>query len=446
MLYVPLIGAKYDGHDFLADAAAKGAAASLWQKDHPLPDTDCPLLLVDNVLKALQQLAHCYRSQLPVRVIGVTGSNGKTTTKDMIAALLGTTFKVHKTQANLNTEIGLPLTLLEMDEDTEIAVLEMGMRGRGQIDELTMIARPDVAVITVIGESHLELLGSREEIARAKTEILHGLKEGGLFVYNGDDPLIDQVLGEMPKPADLRVCRFGARSSSDIYPTGIMQEEDGTRFTVNVDASHSYYIPLLGRHNVLNAVAAIAVAEYMGVSTANQIRGLQHLKVTGMRLEKVVCANGLTVLNDAYNASPTSMRAALELLQELKGHPRKIAVLGDMLELGENEAALHEEIGRRLDPEKIHALFAFGPLSEHIVRAASAVYPKGTARAYREKAELIRDLAAFVRPGDLVLVKGSRGMALEEVVSSLQTIEIFGHSHSEIDRVPPNAGESETGE
>lgn len=419
MLYVPLIGAKFDGHVFLNEAIGKGAAAALWQQDHPLPEQPFPLLVVDNTLAALQRLANAYRKQLPVQVIGVTGSNGKTTTKDMIYSVLSTTYKVHKTQDNLNTEIGLPLTLLEMDEDTEMAVVEMGMRGRGQIEELTLIAEPEVAVVTVIGESHLELLGSREEIARAKTEILSGLKEDGLFLYNGDEPLIEKVLPDMPKPAKLLKYRFGAGSENDIYPVGIMQEEDGMRFTINTDPAHSYYIPLLGQHNVINALAAIAVAKYMGVSTAGIIRGLRELKVSGMRIEMVRGKSGVVILNDAYNSSPTSTRASIRLLQELKGYARKIAVLGDMLELGEQEEQFHREIGRLLTPGEISYVFTYGKLAQHIADAAVPAFAPGRVKAFKDKGELIRALSATVQPGDVVLVKGSRAMELEEVVFRL---------------------------
>lgn len=419
MLYVPLSGQKFDGHRFVDEAMAKGAAASLWHKERPLPDAPYPLLLVDDPLNALQQLAAAYRSELSARVIGVTGSNGKTTTKELIASSLGTVFKVHKTEANLNTEIGLPLTLLEADRDTEVIVLEMGMRGRGQIELLSRIARPDAAVITNVGEAHLGLLGTREEIARAKLEILCGLREEGLFVYNGDNPLLEREFPRMPKPAKLVKCRFGADVANDLHPVGIMRESGGTRFTTNLDPSQSYYIPLFGQHNVINALAAIAVAKWLGASAKEIAGGLADVQLTGMRVEAIKGRAGSTIINDAYNASPTSTRAAIELLRELKGYSRKIAVLGDMLELGEEAERLHREIGHLLTPDDFSHVFTYGPLAQHIAAVAGRSFPPGTVRAYASKDELIRDLAALLKSGDVVLVKGSRGMQLEQVVEQL---------------------------
>lgn len=419
MLYVPLKGSRFDGHDFLEEAKAKGAAAALWQKGRPLPEHPFPLLLVDDPLRAMQQLAAAYRNQISARVIGITGSNGKTTTKDMIASILGTTYKVQKTQGNQNTEIGLPLTLLGMEENAEMAVLEMGMRGRGQIAELSAIANPDVAVITLIGEAHLELLGSREEIARAKLEILSGLKEGGLLVYNGDDGLIESLLPEVDKPANLLKYRFGTSQTNDLHLTGILQEEKGLRFTVNTDLEHSYYIPLIGRHNAVNALAAIAVSKYMGVSTPDILRGLRDVRITGMRMELVSGKSGCLIINDAYNASPSSTRAAIRLLQEMNGYKRKIAVLGDMLELGPEEERFHREIGELLTPEDIQYVRTYGKLASVIARVCMRTYPPGNVKSYFDKAELARDLLSLVQPGDVVLVKGSRGMGLDEVVSRL---------------------------
>lgn len=419
MLYVPLTGQHHDGHKFVADAFNKGASAVLWQRDHTLPAEDWPLILVDNTLIALQQLAHAYRHQLSAQVIGITGSNGKTTTKDMVASILSTTYKTHKTKDNLNTEIGLPLTLLELDEDIEMVVLEMGMRGMGQIKELTDIAQPEVAIITIIGESHLELLGSRENIARAKLEILSGLKKGGLFIYNGDEPLISSSLVEADKPEGMLQYRFGANDNNDIYPVGMMYEEKGMRFTTNMDSSYSYYIPYFGQHNIINALAAIAVAKYMGVQQEDIIHGLRNLKLSGMRIEITDGIQDTVILNDAFNASPTSMRAAIELLTELKGRGRKIVVLADMLELGEQEERYHREIAHLLDPQEIHYVLTCGPLADYIAKEARTIFAPDKVASYYSKEPLIDKLLEMIQPRDMILVKGSRGMAMEEVVERL---------------------------
>lgn len=424
-LFIPLVGKNVDGHQFAEEARQKGAIAALWQEGHPLePPRGFPVIRVDDTLQALQRLAHAYRSQLNVRVIAVTGSNGKTTTKDMIASILATTYRVHKTQGNLNNHIGLPLTLLSMDEQTEMAVIEMGMSGRGEIALLSRLALPECAVVTNIGESHLLQLGSREEIARAKVEILGGLSEGGLFVYNGDEPLIEQAVMEpsTPKPSEWLRYRFGFGSDNDIYPLIIMMESTGTTFKTNLPGSGHYRIPMLGRHNVVNALAAVAVCKYMGVQDADIAEGFRNLKPTGMRIERITTPSGITILNDAYNASPTSMKAAIELLQELPGYNRKLAVLGDMLELGPEEVRFHQEIGQLAAASGIDRLFAYGPLAKYLVAEAAKWMSPGKACWFDNKDQLIDALLAEVKQGDIVLVKGSRSMRLEEVVYSLKNV------------------------
>lgn len=423
-LFIPLVGEQFDGHQYVADAIGKGASISLWQKDHPLPPAGIPLIYVDNTLEALQQLAAAYRRELKVRVIGITGSNGKTTTKDMVAAILATTYTVHKTKGNFNNHIGLPLTLLQMNEDTEMAVIEMGMSGRGEIDLLSALARPEAAIITNIGESHLLQLGSRKEIARAKLEILRGMKADGLLVYRGDEPLLEEALAELPPRPEMLRFRFGSDSSNDYYPLAVMLDTDGTHFTLNAKHSPNYYIPLLGRHNVINALAAIAVCKYMGVSELDIVRGLEELEATGMRIEIVKGNAGLTILNDAYNASPTSMKAALELVEELKGYGRKIAVLGDMLELGANEERFHREIGAILDPQKFDYVFTYGSLAKYIAEEALVKFAPSRVKTFESKEDLVQEAARIVSPKDLILVKGSRGMRLEEVVQKLKELSI----------------------
>jgi UDP-N-acetylmuramoyl-tripeptide--D-alanyl-D-alanine ligase len=419
-LYIPLIGDRFDGHHFVQDAFDKGASASLWQKDHADAPAGAPLIFVDDTLAALQQLARAYAAKLQVRIIGVTGSNGKTTTKDMVAAVMSTSFNVHKTIGNYNNHIGLPLTMLQLSEDTEVAVLEMGMSGRGEIQFLSELAGPEAVIITNIGESHLLQLGSREEIARAKTEILHGLKPGGLFVYNGDEPLIEQTVSEMKLDKEIRSVRFGLQTTNDYYPTEMEMSGEGTSFAVNAVSGVSFRIPLLGRHNVVNALAVIALAQRWGISADRIADGLQTMQLTGMRIEMIKAKSGLTILNDAYNASPTSMRAAIQLLHELKGYGRKFVVLGDMLELGPRAADFHREIGELLDPAEIGHIYVFGPLAKHIAEEARKRYAPDRVHTFDDKRELIDALTAEVAAEDVVLVKGSRGMRLEQVVLGLQ--------------------------
>lgn len=419
-LFIPLVGAKFDGHQYVEEAFAKGASAVLWQKDREYTFEGRPVVLVDDTLRALQRLAAAYRDELPVRIIGITGSNGKTTTKDMTASILATTYKVHKTRGNLNNHIGLPLTMLEFEEDTEMAVLEMGMSARGEIALLSQLAKPEVALITNIGEAHLAQLGSRLEIARAKAEILSGLMQGGLFVYNGDEPLIEEVLPDMPQPEDMLRFRFGDSISNDIHSVAVLTDGEGTYFKTNLPNTANYYMPLLGDHNVTNALAAIAVCKYMGVTDSDITKGLRNLEMTGMRIEMIRARSGATLFNDAYNASPTSMRAALRVLANLKGFERKIAVLGDMLELGSHETEFHREIGAVIRPDECDYLFTYGPLAKHIAAEAAKKMPRDRIRAYLDKDLMIRELMKLVSSGDVVLVKASRGMKLEEVVEALK--------------------------
>lgn len=432
-LYVPLIGENFDGHTFAEDAYHKGASATLWQDDHGEAPQGVPFIRVPDTLAALQQLAKAYRKQLPVRIIGITGSNGKTTTKDLVAAVLGSTYNVHKTMGNLNNHIGLPLTLLQLEETTQFAVVEMGMSGRGEIELLSDLAEPDAAIITMIGESHMLQLGSREEIARAKAEIASGMPSGGLFVYNGDEPLIEQAFAERSLgcigeqvtesptslPREMRRIRFGSAAGNDLFPTDIRMDADGAYFQINSPGYPELFIPLLGTHNVVNALSAIAIGEAFGVSPASIAAGLRSLQMTSMRIEKLTAASGLTVLNDAYNASPASMRAAVTLTEQLSGFGRKFLVLGDMLELGEHEEQFHRGIGRMLSSERVDYVFTFGRLGRFIADEAAPQFPKERVRAFEDKALLAAELAAIAQADDLVLVKGSRGMRLEQVVNAL---------------------------
>lgn len=410
-LFVPIIGEKFNGHDFVEKAFENGAHASLWSRSVPNPPQDKPLIIVDDTLSALQQIASHYLLAVNPKVVGITGSNGKTTTKDMIASVVGTRYRVHKTKGNFNNHIGLPLTILDMPEDTEVAVLEMGMNAKGEIELLSSIARPDIAVITNIGDAHLQDLGSREGIAEAKLEIIKGLKENGTLIYHGDEPLLK-------KDYSCQTVTFGEKKNNNLFPTSMELLGEGTRFRANI-AEQPFFIPVLGRHNVLNALAAIAVGELLKIGLDRIEKGLRDLKITNMRLELIQTKNGLSIINDAYNANPTAMKAAIDLVHGLKGYSQKILVLGDMLELGEREVELHQEVGMMLSDQEIDHLFTFGKLGKEIAVGAKKVIDERKIHVFFDKDELIHELKKAAGSKDLVLVKASRGMKLEDVVHAL---------------------------
>ncbi|KHE72750.1 UDP-N-acetylmuramoyl-tripeptide--D-alanyl-D-alanine ligase, partial [Halobacillus sp. BBL2006] len=309
--FVPIIGESFDAHQFLSEAIKKGAVATLWQKDRELPamiPTDFPVFFVEDTTKGLQDLASFYLQKVSPKVIGVTGSNGKTTTKDMVASVLGTHYITHKTQGNFNNHIGLPLTVLSMSQDTEVLVLEMGMDQAGEISVLSKIAHPDHAIITNIGESHIENLGTREAIAEAKLEITDGLKAGGRIIIDGDEALLSNA----KKDEAAISCGY---NEGNLY-TIVIDEltDDKSVFTVKGQA---YELPMAGRHNVKNATYVIALAEQLGLSNEEIQQGFRQLEMSGMRFEKHAGLNGSLIINDAYNASPTSMKAVIEVVGQL---------------------------------------------------------------------------------------------------------------------------------
>jgi UDP-N-acetylmuramoyl-tripeptide--D-alanyl-D-alanine ligase len=417
-LYVPIIGQNFDGHQFVEEAIEQGVTAALWQRNVPNPPKHLPILIVEDTLEALQHLAKSYRHQLNVKVVGITGSNGKTTTKDMVTNLLSLQYKVQKTEGNYNNHIGLPLTILQLEEDTEMAVLEMGMSGRGEIDLLSRLASPDAVIITNIGESHLLDLGSREGIAEAKLEILNGLKDEGKIVYFGDEPLLKEKLDQYQGNATIYT--FGRNVGNTLYPTSITTSDSGSYFKVN-GHEEEFYLPVLGTHNIMNALSAMLIATEYNIPYPKLNDGFKSLKLTNMRMELLEGANGEKIINDAYNASPTSMKAAIELVSTLLGYERKILVLGDMLELGPNEVEFHYEIGKSLIPEKIDYVFTYGKLANEIARGARESLPINRVFTFSDKQTLIDELIHHTNAQTLVLVKASRGMKLEEVVAGLQT-------------------------
>jgi len=413
-LYIPIIGERVNGHSFSQDAVTgKNAAATFWQKDQPDTPIDIPVIVVENTEIALQQLAVAYKSELNMKVIGITGSNGKTSTKDILASILATTYQVHKTPGNLNSEFGMPLTLLMAPVNTEIAVLEMGMSGLGQIKLLSDLAKPDVSVITCIGEAHIEELASRENISIAKFEITSGLSKDGLFVYHGDEPLLKDRLAEVN--AEFELVTFGDETSNDYYPTSICVDGSGMVFTIP-QTDITFKLSVLGKHNVMNALAAIAVARHFGITFEGIKEGLTNAQMSKRRMEIFHAENGLMVIDDTYNSSPTSVRATLDLLCSLTGFEQKIAVLADMLELGEQTITYHEEIGTYIDQNEIDILLTYGPLSKNTADKSKV----NTIQHFDDKISLAKELKSLSSNKDVCLIKGSFGMSMDDVINELK--------------------------
>ncbi len=413
-LYVPLIGEAFDGHQFIESAIQRGAIAALWQSNHAVPDVSIPLILVPDTLTALQQLAAHYRMEVDCKVVAITGSNGKTTTKDLVASVLATSFSVHKTSGNFNNHIGLPLTLLSMPMSTEVVVLEMGMNHLGEITKLSLIAHPDIAMVTNIGESHIGILGSREKIAEAKLEICEGLEKNGILLVDGDEPLLrnDTTKDSITIGWDSQIC--------DETPIGVeMLGLDGWRFT-SKQTGYRYSLPLLGRHNVKNALFAIEVGRKLGVSEDKIAQGLTNIPVTSMRLEVMTTKNGMKVINDAYNASPTSMVAALNILSEVEPTVEKWALLAGVEELGDQEISYHKQLGEYAVSSGITKLITVGTKGYWIYEAAWQIMADQVELYHFEtNEEAANFLQAEGSNAILLLVKASRRAGLERIVKQL---------------------------
>ncbi len=416
-LFIPLIGENFNGHKFIEQVIGKGATAALWSKDEPVPNLDFPFIIVDDTLHALQLLAKEYRSQLDIKVIGITGSNGKTSTKDILASLLNTKYRTKKTMGNLNNHIGTPLTILDLDENTEMAVIEMGTDNFGQISLLTSIAKPDISIITNIGEAHLEGLKTKDNIAKAKLEILEGLNPDGLFIYWGDDPILKKHVEKLD--IGQKILTYGTMEFNDYQCELGIVDENGISFKFKSPNSENYYLPMLGSHNIFNATAAITVAKYFNISSESIQEGLNHIEKTGMRNE-LVYAEGFTILNDSYKSNPSSVLAALNTIYNMKQYKQKIVVLGDMLGLGEEEVKMHEEIGLKIDPNEVEYLFTIGPLAQYIGKMAKPNFEKDRIIHCTNKSQLVEKLKKVIEPKSIVLVKASRPLELEEVVEKLQ--------------------------
>jgi UDP-N-acetylmuramoyl-tripeptide--D-alanyl-D-alanine ligase len=418
-LFVALRGERFDGHDFVGSAAGKGVKMflvdSVWQQGHELPP-GCSAVVVKETLQALGDLAAWHRHRFKIKVVAVTGSNGKTTTKEMLAGILTQTGPGLKTEGNLNNLIGLPLTILRLTGRERWAVLEMGMSAFGEIDRLAEIADPDVGIITNAFPAHLETLGSVAGVARAKGELFLRLKDGGVAVYNVDDPLISKC------PTHLNVTRltFGLRGAEVSSASIASMGRKGESFTLRLPGEEQQVrLKAYGRHNIYNALAAAAAAYALGVSGDAIRSGLEEFTPYDKRfqLEEV---GGVVLIDDSYNANPASMAAALTTLKEIREGGRAAAALGDMLELGLGTEEAHRELGR-VAAGSVERLYLLGELAPLVADGATmGGLAEENVLVARDHDEISKALLDWLQPGDCVLFKGSRGMRMERVANAVR--------------------------
>ena len=409
-LFVAIKGDRFDAHDFVNDVEKSGAAAVMCHRE---VDCGLPVIYVSDTKRALVELAKNYRKSFEnLKVVGLTGSVGKTTTKEMTYEVVSKKYKAIKTEGNLNNDIGLPRTLLRLEEDTQAAVIEMGMSAFGEISLLTKTCLPDIGIITNIGVSHIEHLGSRDGILKAKLEILDGMKKGSPLILNGDNDKLSTV-----KSDDYKLIFFGIENEdADVRALDIKENGMSTEFTVSAYGKEQRVkIPTVGIHNVYDALAAFTVGLLLGLPTNEIADALSNYVPSGMR-QRLREVGGVRVIEDCYNASPDSQRAALNVLADMKAE-RKIAVLGDMLELGDYSETAHRQVGEFAAQKKIDMLFAYGEQSKYIAEEAK----KGvkTVLWFDDKSALASALTAEIKSGDCVLFKASRGMKLEEIIEKL---------------------------
>ncbi len=427
-LFIAMGGERVDGHDYIDAALSLGGGCVLCERiPERISDKRCAAVVVEDSIKAVGELAKAYDRSINHKKIAVTGSVGKTTTKEFIAAVLAEKYRVHKTEGNYNSNIGLPLSILSMKDDTEVSVLEMGMSGLGEIDYLSRLAEPDIAVITTIGSSHIGHLGSRENICRAKLEIVNGLKKGGTLIVNGDEPMLFGYEKE-----DINVLSVAIENErADYRAINIRIDGAYTVFDVVTPVSRieNVAIPVIGNHNVMAALFAFAVAEKNGLDCVSICAGLCNFRQVGMR-QNIYTVGGIHVIEDCYNASPESMKAAISVLKELSSkneNSRMVALLGDMYELGDESGRYHEQVGADFALAGGELLFTFGSSADGIATGAvlHGMHPENVYRNNDIKNPSLSGemLLHTLKRGDILLVKASRGAAAERVIEYIKANE-----------------------
>ncbi|MBR6808542.1 MAG: UDP-N-acetylmuramoyl-tripeptide--D-alanyl-D-alanine ligase [Clostridia bacterium] len=425
-LFCAIRGTRVDGADFIPDAVSRGAVCAM---SVSVPETikscgDFAVIVVDDVIAALGRFAEWYRDLSRATFVAITGSVGKTTTKEFVASVAGVKFKTHKTQGNYNNELGLPLTLLGLSEEDEVSVIELGMSDLGEIEYMSKIVKPDIAIVTNIGTSHLATLGTRENICKAKLEIASGLKDDGILLINADEPLLFEKRDEIPKNVGMMSIY---NRNGDYRALNIRVGVDGITFDMIYDnkAITNIEIPILGKHNVYNALTAYAVGTLLGMSDEEIRRGLLNFVGAEMR-QRIYEIGDLTVIDDCYNASPESMRAALDVLASFSSRQgkRPLALLGDMLELGDYSRLMHDQLGQYAAQSKVSKLFCYGMMSDIVAEAAikkgiraENVFVCLDTRDPQTMADMIFQ---SLEAGDVLLVKASRAIHAEKVIECLK--------------------------
>ena len=411
-MFVPIRGERADGHSYIP-AVLEGPAAAAFT-DHEIPLGEKPLVLVKDCREALQKAAAWYRDQFAIPIVGITGSVGKTTAKEMVAQALSAQFRVLKTAGNQNSQVGVPITVCGLRKDHTAAVVEMGVSMPGEMARIAGVVKPTCAVMTNIGVSHIEFMQTRENILVEKARIADYLPPDGALFVNGDDDLLPTLKETMGS----RVVTFGLGPTCDWRAFGLNEADKGTFFTCQSPAGErtELFVPAAGEHNVRNALCAMAVARYLGVPAGDVVRAISAYKAPAMR-QQMVEANGLLIIDDSYNASPDSMRSAIDVLSTRPVTGKRAAVLADMLELGDFSQQGHYQVGQYAKERGVELLVAVGPLSREI----AAGYGEG-ARWFATNEEAAAFLRDALRPGDAVLVKGSRGMKTDEIVAALSAV------------------------
>lgn len=414
-LFIPIIGERVDAHRFIESALEKGAA-TLTSRHNDVVVADKPYIRVNNTVDALQHIGAAIRKQITIPVIAVTGSVGKTTTREMITKALSCGKKTFHTEKNLNSQIGVPITLSRMSKEDEIAVLELGISEEGQMDILSEMVKPDMAVVTTIGVAHIEFMKTQENIRKQKLSIVHFMKEGGTLFLNGDDKLLRNA-----KETEELTCRtlfYGTEDWCDYYAKDIVYHDSYTTFTcVHGKEEVPVKLNTLGRHNVGNCVVALAVANENGISMSEAAAGFTEFE--GQRQRVIPLDNKFTMIDDTYNASPDSMKASIQVLCDMPCRGRRVAVLGDMFELGENEVRYHREIGEFLLDKPVDEVVVMGELSQNIKQILEESESRIKAYTFSDNEEAAIYLMATLKPEDLVLIKASNGMNLKEIVNIL---------------------------